>query len=140
MWQRVSSCRRGAAAVEFALLMPIFVIFLLGFADLGVAVFNKMELMSATRAGAQLALLDSTETTAIRQAVVDSSTTGLTLDDVTADQSCKCADGTDITCGDTCGDGSDNRIFMTIFASQDVTLNFISTTVNVDGSATIRIQ
>lgn len=131
---------RGAAAVEFAIIAPILIAALTGIVDYGLAMYNKMELMGAVRAGAQVALIDYTDTTAIKQAVVDSTNAGITTADVTTTQFCECADGSTITCGNTCADSSSNRYFMTISATQNYTLMLLGTTIAIDASTTIRTR
>ncbi len=132
--------KRGAAAVEFAIFIPIISAFLLGIINYGLAMFDKMELTSAARAGAQLALLDSSSTSVIKQAVVDSTNLGLTTSDVTTTEACECADGSTVTCGATCGDGSSNRYYFTVNASYGHTLLLLGTTITLNGSATVRTQ
>jgi len=131
---------RGAAAVEFALLIPIISAVLLGLVNYGLAMFDKMELTSATRAGAQLALLDTSDTTAIKQAVVDSTNLSLTIANVTTSQACECADGSAVTCGDPCGDGSANRYYFTVNSSYAHNLLLLGTSVTLNGSATVRTK
>jgi len=137
---KVLRSKRAAAAVEFALFVPIISAFLLGIVNYGLAMFDKMELTSATRAGAQWALLDSTNTAAIKQAVVDSTNLSLTTADVTTTQACECADGSSVTCGATCGDGSSNRYYLTVSASVNHSLLMLGTSITLSSSATVRTQ
>lgn len=130
--------RRGATAVEFALMVPVLSALFIGLASYGLATTRKMELESAARAGAQYALLDATNTSNIQQAVVDSTNAGITTSDVSVVQSCKCADGTAITCGNTCTDGSSNQTYMTVTATENYSLLLISTTITLTGSAVVR--
>lgn len=51
---------RGQAAVEFALIVPIFVLLLLGIFDLGRAVYASSTLNNAAREGARQAIVDQT--------------------------------------------------------------------------------
>ncbi len=118
--------RRGAAAVEFALMMPVILLALAGVTDFGRLVFDKMELVSAVRSGAQYALAYDNDTTAVRQAVVDATNLGLALTDVTATQSCECPDGSPVICGEDCDPVTDvNRYFMTITAQQSFSPLFV---------------
>ncbi len=130
----------GAAAVEFALLAPVLVVVISGIAGYGLAMFDKLDLVAATRAGAQLALIDSSDTNAIENAVVAATGLNITTADVTTNSFCECLDGTTITCGLTCADGSDNRTFMTITASFDHTVLLIGNTISLTGQTTVRIQ
>lgn len=131
----------GVAAVEFALIAPIIAAMLVGLANYGLAMFEKMELVSAARAGAQLVLVDTGATTSeIQAAVVASTNSGISTSDVTVTQSCECADGTAITCGGTCSDASANRYFYTIAASNDFTLLLLGSTITLTGTAVVRTQ
>jgi len=131
---------RGAAAVEFALIIPVILAALTGIANYGLAVYNKMELVSAARAGAQQAILDRTDTTAIKNAVVNSTNLGLTTGDVTIAESCLCSDGSANTCGVACVDGDPNHYYMTITAKYTHTLLLLGTSVNLAGSVKVRTQ
>lgn len=138
--RRFGRAAGGAAAVEFALLAPVLVVVLSGIVGYGLAMFDKIDLVSATRAGAQLALIDSSDTSAIENAVVGATGLGITAADVSTTEYCECLDGSTITCGATCGDGSDNRHFMTITATFDHTLLLIGNTVTLTGETTVRTQ
>lgn len=128
----------AAAAVEFALIAPVLIAVLAGIIGYGLAMLDEMDLVNATRSGAQLALIDRSDTNAIEDAVVAATGLGITTADVTTTEFCECADGTSITCGLTCGDGSANRYFMTVTATFDHTLLLIGTTVTLTGQATVR--
>lgn len=52
---------RGQALVEFALILPLFVLLLVGILDLGRAVYAYNTLNNAARQGARLAVVDQTE-------------------------------------------------------------------------------
>lgn len=54
-----ASDRRGVAAVEFALVTPIFCLLLAGIVDLGGALFTKFRLDSAVTAGANFAQVNA---------------------------------------------------------------------------------
>ncbi len=132
---RLARCRRGAAAVEFGLLVPVLLVLMLGIVNYGLVMFNKMELVSAARSGAQLALADYTDTSSIKDAVVNATSLSLTTSDVTTTQFCECS-GTTITCGDTT---CTNEIYLTITASDDFDLLLVSTTLTLSGSTTVRV-
>lgn len=132
----------GAAAVEFALILPVLLIVLIGLIDYGFAMFNKMELRSAARAGAQYALGDSTDTSSITQTVVDASNLGISSSDVTL--TCNCLDtSTEALSSTTCGAttcASSEPTLMTVSAAQSYTLFFGSMTLNLTGDATVRVK
>ncbi len=116
----VVESRRGAAAVEFALLAPIVAAILAGVANYGMALFQKMELESAARAGAQMAIRDRTATTTIVNAVINATNLTLVAGDITLNPTCWCADvDASATCGVTCNDGDPTQYFMTVTATKD---------------------
>ena len=132
--------RRGVAVVEFALLAPVLLIAVMGLASFGLVVFQKMQLNSAAHAGAQLALVDASSTSAIENAVLASTSLPITVDNVTTEEFCECADGTTITCGNVCTDASDNRYFMSITVTMDADLLFWNGVVALSQTATVRTE
>ena len=145
----LASSASGAAAVEFALLLPVVLAGLTGVANYGLATYEKMELVSAARAGAQMAIRDRTDTSVIRQVTVDSTNLNITTSSVTATEVCECADGTTVTCGATCSDGSSNRYFMTVTVTktfdpvvvgQDAVLLIFGKSFTISGSVRVRTQ
>jgi Flp pilus assembly protein TadG len=121
---------RGAAAIEFALIIPVIVVALTGIANYGLAMHDKMELVSAARAGAQQAILGGTDT-AIKNAVVNSTNLGLSTADVVTTESYLCADGTIVTVStDTCVNNDPLQYFMTITANYTHTLLLLGTPVS----------
>ena len=58
-WRALARDRRGVAAVEFALLTPVFCLLLAGVVDLGGALFTKFKLDSAVTAGANYAQINA---------------------------------------------------------------------------------
>ncbi len=139
--RKLRTCRAGTAAVEFGLITPILLIIIMGIVDYGMAMFQKMELNGAVRSGAQLAMIDSGDEDAIKDAVVAASGNAITTTDVATTTFCECADETTIVCGGTCGDGSSNRTFMTITATTTNEGIIISSEdLNDSGTITIRVQ
>ncbi|MCA1408873.1 AAA family ATPase [Ensifer sp. IC3342] len=54
----LKACEAGASAVEFALIAPVLALALVAMADLGFAIYERMTLDHALRAGAQAAMAD----------------------------------------------------------------------------------
>lgn len=61
--------RRGVAAVEFAVVAPIFFIFTMGIVEVGRLVMVQQVLTTASREGARVAILDSASTSSVQAAV-----------------------------------------------------------------------
>ncbi len=139
---RLASSRRGAAAVEFALMATVIAAMLTGIANYGMAQFDKMELESAARAGAQMALKDRTDTTAIENAAVNATNLSITTNDVSTSESYNCNDETTITnpSTDTCADGDPIQYYMTVTVSETFTLLILGTDIALSESAKVRTQ
>jgi Flp pilus assembly protein TadG len=69
--------KRGQAMVEFALVIPIFLLLLAGLADFGFALFSRMTVINAARDGARAAVMvsDHAQLVTIAQNTANSSAT-----------------------------------------------------------------
>ncbi|MEA2016599.1 MAG: TadE/TadG family type IV pilus assembly protein [Actinomycetota bacterium] len=67
-------CKKGSSAVEFAIILPILIMLILGIVQFGVAYNNYIALTHAAREGARLASvgLHEEDPAAFEQAVIDS--------------------------------------------------------------------
>jgi Flp pilus assembly protein TadG len=80
---------RGAAAVEFALLLPLLLLIVFGLIDFGRALNAQITLTQAAREGARLDALGSYSTSQICTRVVTAATgLGLTCSNVTVTATC----------------------------------------------------
>jgi Flp pilus assembly protein TadG len=68
MFRHSRSRNRGQALVEFALVIPLFLLMLVGIFDLGRAVFSYNTLTNAAREGARLAIVNQYKPTIIQRA------------------------------------------------------------------------
>lgn len=73
--QRGQGVRRGQSLVEFALILPILLIFLLGLVDFGRAVAAYNSVSNGSRSGARVAIVDQNEDAIT--AAVESEASGL---------------------------------------------------------------
>ena len=105
---------RGSVAIEIALLAPVLAALLLGSVDLGTFIFQKMQVQSASRAGAQFAIQsagNADDTGGISNAALTSSSNLEAGTSVKSVSFCACADGSETAvsattgCGGTCPDG-----------------------------------
>jgi Flp pilus assembly protein TadG len=75
--------RRGAAAAEFAIVLPVFVLLIVGILEFGRMIMVQQILTNASREGARLACIDgSTESnvqTAVTQFLTNASVSGVTV-------------------------------------------------------------
>jgi Flp pilus assembly protein TadG len=93
---RGSRASRGQSLVEFALVLPIFLLILAGIVDFGMGLFSSITLTNAAREGARLGIVNS-NTTAITNRVRDVAD-GLDASSIAVTVTCQPASGTG-SCG-----------------------------------------
>ena len=106
----------GNAVVEFALIVPVLLIMVLGLVDAGRAIGANVRLGNGVTAGLRYALSDGYATADIQAAALTASRYAdgeITLD---INRFCECPDGTAVVCTDTCAAG-----FKRIFVQVDMT-------------------
>jgi Flp pilus assembly protein TadG len=103
---------RGQALVEFAIVLPAFLLVLSGILDFGFLLYSRMTIISAAREGARQAIIASDPTTipSVAKGKVMSVSTGLVSSDIGVTTSCiaiatsgSCSFAT--TTGSQAGDG-----------------------------------
>ncbi len=67
----LAAARSGAAGVEFALLLPVLVLLLMGMFDYGALAYQTMQVSAAAHAGADYALHSGWNLTAVQSAVTN---------------------------------------------------------------------
>ena len=77
--RRLGATERGAAVVEFAILLPIFLLIIGGIVDAGRMFFRQIELANAAREGARYAVVDTSASTGAIQSRAQASAPGLTM-------------------------------------------------------------
>jgi Flp pilus assembly protein TadG len=106
--------KAAVAVVEFALIAPVLIMLAIGLADYGFAIWTKLQVKSAARAGAAYAVLYGWNN-GLNTAKIQSAVTGATALSVAASPaptaSCGCLDATTgltaATCGALCSGNSD---------------------------------
>lgn len=96
---------RGAAAVEFAFIAPVLAALMLGVFDLGRMTYDRTDLHSAVRSGAQYFMAGGDDVEAAILVIEQSWSSRPEMSQVTVEKCCKCA-GVDAPCGQLCDDGS----------------------------------
>ena len=97
--------RAGTAAVEFSLIVPVLAALLLGVFDLGRMTYDRTDLHSAVRGGAQYFMAGGEGIDEAVSIVNRSWTNRPENAQVTVVKCCKCAEA-DAPCGQLCPDGS----------------------------------
>lgn len=95
---------RGQTLVEFALVVPLFILLLVGLFDIGRAVYTHSTLNNAAREAGRLAIVDQTEDDIKQRAVEVAVGTGLSEDDVSVEYRLPTSPDTAGSCDANVGD------------------------------------
>jgi len=98
---------RGIATVEFALVAPLLLLLLAGVLDFSLLLRTATCAADAARAGTEYGSKSATAAadSAGMQAAALNAAPGVSGMTATATRSCKCSDGSAVTCGSTCASG-----------------------------------
>src|SRR5438477_8583921 len=138
--------KSGVAAIEFAVIVPVLLLLFVCITDLGLGVYQNMQVGIAAQYGAQYALVNGYDSNAIVSAVKNSSDLAL---GVTATTFCGCAGGgTGViqagTCKANCNDGSATgsyaRVTVTHTYSTLLPYPWLPTSYALAARSTIRLQ
>ena len=142
----LTKARSGAAGVEFALLLPVLVLLLMGMFDYGALAFQTMQVAAAAHAGADYALHNGWNLTAVQNAV----TGATTLPSVSAtptpalSKGCITSGALVITTGSTCPSGGTPGSFAVVNAqapfSPLVAWSALALPSTITAQAVVRIQ
>ncbi|MDO8608568.1 MAG: pilus assembly protein [Phaeospirillum sp.] len=77
MVRRLTKCERAATAVEFALLLPVMLAFLLGIIEFGRAIWIRQTLQYAVESASRTAMVDSTMNSSAISSAVTANLLGL---------------------------------------------------------------
>ena len=145
--RRASECVAGVAAIEFAIIAPVLVLAVLCTVDLGLAIYRKMQVENAARAGAEYALLNGFSTTVISSAVMQA--TGLSGINASPapTQFCGCASNSGIStidCSSTCAGGIAPGTYVSVSAQATYTTivpyPVIANSFTFTAQSTMRLQ
>jgi Flp pilus assembly protein TadG len=138
---------RGTAAIEFALIIPLFAVMVAALFDLGYAAYESMAVQAAAEAGAQYASTNAWNVTAIENAVTGSTELSGISATPAPSEFCACANGSTLTavsCTSTCSGGGTPGTYGLISA-QVTHYNLLpypglSTPVTISAAARRRLQ
>jgi Flp pilus assembly protein TadG len=137
--------RRGATAVEFALILPVLMVALAGLADYGLMVYDSDELENAARTGAQYALSSSAaanDDTGIQSAALAALRDGSGVT-VTISRNWLCPDGSAGSSGTACSSGYQPGRYVTVRLDRDFVPMFglvLHNPTPLSSDATLRIE
>lgn len=143
--REVLTDKGGASAVEFAIVLPVLILLLIGMFDYGALAFQTMEVSAAAHAGADYAIHNGWNSSAIQTAVT--SATGLTVTASPAPQlSNGCLSGNTLvfTTGSTCTSGGTPGSYVIVNArtpfSPLVAWSALPLPTTLSAQAVVRIQ
>lgn len=143
--------RRGAVAVELALLAPVLAFMLVGAIDFGNYIYQRMQLKNASRAGAQYAIQSSSDPfdNAAIDAVVRAASNIDAGASVTSGAFCGCVDGSESApdslgvCSGTCAGGEFPALFVRVTVSDTFSTLFpypgIPDTLTLQGQTSLQV-
>jgi len=101
--------------VEFAVILPLLVLMLVGTIDLARVFYEGITVANAARHGAQFGSLSPTQSADILGMEATALQDAINIEGVscTAEQFCECPNGSPVDCGGDCG-GAQKRIFVRV--------------------------
>ena len=137
MLRKIWRDRRGVAAVEFALVLPVLAGIVVLLPDASDAAIGALNMDAGVRAGVQYAMNGGTDLSAAKTIATQNWSympSGATLN---VTQSCTCS-GAGSVCGQLCADGSNPEIYVTVAAAATVGGTVIS--IPLQKTQTVRIK
>jgi Flp pilus assembly protein TadG len=138
--------REGNAVVEFSIAAPVLAVIFVPLIDIGMAVYQKMQVQDAAQAGAQYAMAHGWNSSSIQAAVTSATALSVTASPEPS-KSCGCPDGSSVSaaaCGSTCSDGQKAGTYVTVGAQVTYTpllpYPAMGTSVTLSAQTTARIQ
>ena len=137
----------GSVAIEAAIVVPMLALIMVPLIDIGMAIYQQMQVRDAAQAGAQYAMAHGWNSNAIQNAV----TAATSLPSVTASpaptKTCGCPSGTSIAaaaCGTNCANGQPVGVYITVNAQATYTTLIaypvLGSSVPLSSQATVRTQ
>lgn len=139
---------KASSAIEFALLAPVLLFFLIAALDFGLGMARSMAVAWAVQAGAQYASMHQFDQTAIKAAVQSASQINDFTFSPQPTQFCGCADSSSalrtVSCTTTCSNGKTAGTYVSVTAQSLYSTLFsypgLPATFTLSASATVRIK
>ncbi len=139
--------RRGAAAIEFGVVLPLLAMLVISAADVGLGVYRKMQVEDAAQAGAEYAIKHGFDANAISTAVLAATNASTISSSPAPVQFCGCANASGVsatTCGGVCPSGAPAGTYTTVSAqgSYSTILNYVVVpdSYTFTAQSTVRLQ
>lgn len=120
--QTLGTPATGAALVEFALILPLLFLLMVGLFDLGFAGYGWLQVQAAAEAGAQYAIRNTWSSAAIASEVAGATGARAISATPAPAQICACADGgifTQTDCTATCASGNTPGRYASVSAQME---------------------
>lgn len=150
MMFRATHAQRGAALVEFALVLPLLMLLLLGGVEIGRYAYFAIQVGNAARAGVQYAAqnpVTALDTNGITSAAQADGATSIASLNVSPTNYCTCWDGTagtSVSCTGTCPSGSQQVEYVQVSVSGKISplfnYPFLPAALTVSNTATMRVE
>ena len=137
----------GSVAIEFSIAAPVMVIIFIPLIDIGMGIYQQMQVQDAAQAGAQYAMVHGWNSAAIQSAVTGATALASLSASPAPAKSCGCPDDASIAtaaCGSTCADGRVAGTYVTVNAQAAyaplLPYPTLGSSVTLSAQATARIQ
>lgn len=138
----------GAAAIEFAIIGALLAFLVIGVADFSGGFIAKMQVGNAARAGAEYALANGWDQTAIQAAITNATSWQSISANPAPSQFCGCPNGTggiaSATCGSSCSGSGSAGTYVTSNATANYSTLFawpgLQQNYTFNSSLTVRIK
>jgi Flp pilus assembly protein TadG len=136
---RRSDRRRGQALVEFALVVPLFLLLVAGMIDFGMGLASSISVTNAAREGARLGII--TPNSAAIETRARSIATGLDQTKITVTSSCsRPAGSTPSTCTFATAQSGDSVVVRVDYGYKMIWPLAMGTTINMSSAAQMRLE
>lgn len=150
MTRRMSAAvhdRRGVAAIEFGIMIPLLSLMVVSVTDIGLALYRKMQVENAAQAGAQYAIVRGFDETGVTGAVTAATNSTTITASPKPYQFCGCptsAGVSTVSCGAICPSGAQAGTYAMVSAQGTfytlVNYQIVAATYTYSAQSTARLQ
>ena len=137
----------GVAAIEFAIMIPLFFLMIVSVTDIGLGVYRKIQVENAAQVGTQYAIARGFDTSGISNAVTSATNSTAITASPSPVQFCGCPTSTGIStvsCGTVCTGGAQAGTYTTVSAqatySTLINYQLVAATYSFNAQSTARLQ
>jgi Flp pilus assembly protein TadG len=138
---------RGAAAIEFGFMIPLFSLMVVSVTDIGLAVYRKMQVENAAQAGAQYAIARGFNITGISNAVTSATNSSAVSASPPPIEYCGCPTSTgvsSVSCGTVCSGGAVAGTYAKVSAQATyytlINYQVVASTYSYNAQSTARLK